>query len=85
MLIPGGVPMGVIPGDTPKLLIMWTLNYKVRLYILFLKEKIKGCLLVTEKLTKRLAWAEQKVSSYNPLVNGPDPLLNDHHKTHLFK
>jgi hypothetical protein len=40
---------------------------------------------ITEEFTKWLAWAEQKVSWYDPLVNGPDPLLNDHHKTHLFK
>jgi hypothetical protein len=39
----------------------------------------------TEELTQWLAWAEQKVSWYDPMVNGPDPLLNDHHKTHLFK
>jgi hypothetical protein len=40
---------------------------------------------ITEEFTQWLAWAEQKVSWYDPLVNGPDPLLNDHHKTHLFK
>ena len=39
----------------------------------------------TEEFTQWLAWAEQKVSWYDPMVNGPDPLLNDHHKTHLFK
>jgi|WetSurSiteA1Bulk_404760.scaffolds.fasta_scaffold00059_27 hypothetical protein len=39
----------------------------------------------TEEFTQWLAWAEQKVSWYDPLANGPDPLLNDHHKTHLFK
>jgi hypothetical protein len=27
----------------------------------------------------------EKVSWYDPLINDPDPLLNDHHKTHLFK
>jgi hypothetical protein len=32
-----------------------------------------------------LAWAKQKVSWYDPLVNGPDPLLNDQYKTYLFK
>jgi hypothetical protein len=40
---------------------------------------------ITEEFTQWLAWAEQKVSWYEPMVNGPDPLLNDHHKTHLFK
>jgi len=40
---------------------------------------------ITEEFSQWLAWAEQKVSWYDPLVNGPDPLLNDHHKTHLFK
>ena len=40
---------------------------------------------ITEEFTQWLVWAEQKVSWYDPLVNGPDPLLNDHHKTHLFK
>lgn len=40
---------------------------------------------ITEEFTQWLAWAEQKVSWYDPLVNGPDHLLNDHHKTHLFK
>ena len=39
----------------------------------------------TEEYTIWLTWAKQKVSWYDPLVNGPDPLLNDHHKTHLFK
>jgi len=40
---------------------------------------------ITEDFKQWLAWARQKVSWYDPLVNGPDPLLNDHHKTHLFK
>jgi len=40
---------------------------------------------ITKEFTQWLAWAEQKVSWYDPMVNGPDPLLNDHHKTHLFK
>jgi len=40
---------------------------------------------ITKEFTQWLAWAEQKVAWYDPLVNGPDPLLNDHHKTHLFK
>lgn len=40
---------------------------------------------ITEEFTQWLAWAEQKVSWYDPMVNGPDPLLNDNHKTHLFK
>jgi len=39
----------------------------------------------TKEFTQWLAWAEHKVSWYDPLVNGPDPLLNDNHKTHLFK
>ena len=46
MLIPGGYPGGGgIPGDTLKLIIMMKINYKVRLYILYLREKIKGGLL----------------------------------------
>jgi hypothetical protein len=40
---------------------------------------------ITEEFTHWLAWAEQKVAWYDPLINGPDPILNDHHKTHLFK
>mgnify|MGYP001030537041 CR=1 FL=1 len=40
---------------------------------------------ITEEFTQWLAWAEQKVSWYDPLVNGPDHLLNDQHKTYLFK
>jgi len=40
---------------------------------------------ITKEFTQWLAWAEQKVSWYDPMVNGPDPLLNYHHKTHLFK
>jgi hypothetical protein len=40
---------------------------------------------ITEEFNQWLAWAEQKVSWYDPMVNRPDPLLNDHHKTHLFK
>jgi len=40
---------------------------------------------ITKEFTQWLAWAEQKVAWYDPMVNGPDPLLNDHHKTHLFK
>jgi hypothetical protein len=36
-----------------------------------------------EEFTNWLAWAKQKVSWYDPLVNGPDPLLNDQHK-HIF-
>jgi hypothetical protein len=39
----------------------------------------------TEEFTNWLAWAKQKVSWYDPLVNGPDPLLNDQHLTYLFK
>ncbi len=35
----------MIPGDTFILIIMLKMNYKVRLYILSLKKKIKGCLL----------------------------------------
>jgi len=30
-------------------------------------------------------WAEKKVSWYDPLINDSDPLLTNHHKTHLFK
>jgi hypothetical protein len=40
---------------------------------------------ITEGFTQWLTWAEQKVSWYDPSVNGPDPLLTDHHKTQLFK
>ena len=39
----------------------------------------------TEELKKWHTWAEQKVSWYDPLINEPDPLLNDDHKTNLFK
>jgi hypothetical protein len=35
---------------------------------------------VTEELKKWLTWADQKVSWYEPLINEPDPLLNDYHK-----
>jgi len=38
-----------------------------------------------EEFTNWLAWVNQKLSWYDPLVNGPDPLLNDQHKTYLFK
>ena len=41
--------------------------------------------LVRVEPLSRLAWAGQKVSWYDPLITGPDPLLNDHHKTHLLK
>jgi len=27
----------------------------------------------------------EKVSWYDPLINDPDPLLNDYHKTQIFK
>jgi len=37
---------------------------------------------ITEEFTQWLAWAEQKVSWYDPLVNGPDQLLNDQHKAY---
>ena len=40
---------------------------------------------LTEEFTKWLTWAEKKVSWYDPLINDPDPLLTDNHKTHLFK
>ena len=40
---------------------------------------------VSEELKAWIIWAEKKVSWYDPLVNEPDPLLNDHHKTNLFK
>jgi len=40
---------------------------------------------ITEEFTKWQTWAEKKVSWYDPLINDPDPLLTDHHKTHLFK
>jgi len=38
-----------------------------------------------EEFTNWLAWAKQKLAWYDPLVNGPDPLLNEQHKTQLFK
>lgn len=40
---------------------------------------------VSEEFKKWINWAVKKVSWYDPLINDPDPLLNDHHKTHLFK
>jgi hypothetical protein len=40
---------------------------------------------ITDEFTQWLAWAEQKVSWYDPLVNGPDDLLNDQYKTYLLK
>jgi hypothetical protein len=40
---------------------------------------------LTEEFTKWLTWAEKKVSWYDPLINDPDPILKNHHKTHLFK
>lgn len=39
----------------------------------------------TEEFTKWQTWAEKKVSWYDPLINDPDTLLTDHHKTHLFR
>jgi hypothetical protein len=41
----GATQGGGIPGDTYILIIMLKIIYKVRLHILILKEKIKGCLL----------------------------------------
>ena len=40
---------------------------------------------VSEELMTWMNWAERKVSWYDPLINDPDPLLTDHHKTNLFK
>lgn len=40
---------------------------------------------IVEDFTQWLTWAKQKVSWYDPLVNDPAPLLNDQHKTYLFK
>jgi len=40
---------------------------------------------VSEELKTWIDWANKKVSWYNPMINEPDPLLNDHHKTQLFK
>jgi rRNA maturation endonuclease Nob1 len=40
---------------------------------------------MTKDLKKWLTWADKKVLWYDPLVNADDPLLNDEHKTHLFK
>jgi hypothetical protein len=39
----------------------------------------------TEEYNNWKSWAEQKVSWYDPLVNGTDPLLNDYYKTNIFK
>jgi hypothetical protein len=41
--------------------------------------------IVSEEFKTWMNWAEKKVSWYDPLINEPDPLLTDHHKTHLFK
>ena len=41
--------------------------------------------IVSEELSTWMDWAEKKVAWYDPLINEPDPLLNDHHKTQLFK
>jgi hypothetical protein len=40
---------------------------------------------ITEEFTQWMAWAEQKASWFDPLINDPDPLLTDHHITHLLK
>lgn len=40
---------------------------------------------VSEELKTWMNWAEKKVSWYDPMINDSDPLLTDHHKTHLFK
>ena len=40
---------------------------------------------LTEEYNNWKFWAEQKVSWYDPLVNGTDPLLNDYYKTNIFK
>jgi len=42
-------------------------------------------LIYSEELMTWMNRAEKKVTWYDPLINDPDPLLNDHHKTHLFK
>jgi hypothetical protein len=39
----------------------------------------------TEEFMTWMTWAEQKVSWYDPLINGSDPILNDYHKTTIFK
>ncbi len=39
----------------------------------------------SEEFKTWMNWAEKKVAWYDPLINEPDPLLNDHHKTQLFK
>ena len=57
----------------------------IRNYIQTVEADVMNKANITEEFTQWLAWAEQKVSWYDPMVNGPDPLLNDHHKTHLFK
>jgi hypothetical protein len=40
-----GYPRGVIPGDTIKLIIMWTVNYKILFLLHHLRIRIKGWLL----------------------------------------
>lgn len=40
---------------------------------------------LTKEYTVWKAWAENKISWYDPLINGDDPLLNDSHKTNIFK
>ena len=40
---------------------------------------------MSNELKEWLIWADKKVSWYDPLVNADDPLLNDEHKTQLFK
>jgi hypothetical protein len=40
---------------------------------------------VSEELKTWMNWADKKVLWYDPMINDSDPLLNDQHKTHLFK
>ncbi len=39
----------------------------------------------SEEYTIWKAWAENKISWYDPLINGVDPLLTDYHKTNIFR
>jgi hypothetical protein len=40
---------------------------------------------VTDEFKNWKIWAEQKIAWYDPMINGEDPILNNSHKTNLFK
>ena len=40
---------------------------------------------LTEEYTSWKAWAENKISWYDPMINAADPLLTDYHKANIFK